>query len=76
MCKLLLRFNSNQVLIFRGSRVRELWRHVYATVAEGRERPLPVQRLRPLLQDERPKQAPHQAQAEIGELKISYSDLL
>lgn len=58
------------VIVFRGSGVRELRRHVHPAVAKGRDGPLPLQRLRTLLQDERPEQAPHQAQAATGECKI------
>lgn len=39
----------------------QLWLHPDAPVASGRHRPLPVQRLRSLQQDERPQQAPHKA---------------
>lgn len=45
----------------------ELRRHVHPAVAAGRHRTLPVQRLRPLPQDERPEQTSHQAQAQTGE---------
>jgi len=40
--------------------MRELWRHIDSAMAPGRQRPLLVQRLRPLLQDERTEPAPHQ----------------
>lgn len=49
--------------------MRQLRGHEYAAVATGRHGPLPLQRLWTLLQDERPEQAPHQAQAETGECK-------
>jgi hypothetical protein len=51
----------------REPRVRELRLHPDAAVAAGRHRPLPVQRLRPLQQDERPQPAPHQAAEARGE---------
>ena len=54
------------ILLFRGSRVRELWRYLNPAVAQGRQRPLPLQRLRSLLQNERAEPAAHQAQEETG----------
>lgn len=45
----------------RKSRVRELRLHPDAAVATRWYRPLPVQCVRPLQQDERPQSAPHQA---------------
>ena len=42
--------------------MRQLRSDVDAAVAEGRNRPLPLQRLRPLLQDERPEPTSHQTQ--------------
>ena len=47
--------------------MRELRLHPDAAMAAGRYRPLPVQRLRPLQQDERPQPAPHQAADARGE---------
>ncbi|XP_052494101.1 endothelial transcription factor GATA-2 isoform X1 [Budorcas taxicolor] len=44
--------------------VRQLRGHGHPSVAAGRHRALPVQRLRPLPQDERAEPATHQAQAE------------
>ena len=44
--------------------MRQLRRHVDAALAPRPQRPLLVQRVRPLLQDERHQQAPHQAQEE------------
>jgi len=38
----------------------QLWCYIYPPVATGWQRPLLVQRLRPLLQNERPEQAAHQ----------------
>ena len=49
--------------------MRELWRDEHAAVATRRHRPLPLQRLRTLLQDERTEPTAHQAQAETGECK-------
>lgn len=49
--------------------MRELWRDQHSAVATRRHRPLPLQRLRPLLQDERTEPTPDQAQAKIGECK-------
>lgn len=51
----------------RESRVRELRLHPDAALAAGRHRPLLVQRLRSLQQDERPQPAPHQAAEASGE---------
>lgn len=53
----------------RGSGVRELRRHQHSSLAEGRHGTLPLQCLRPLLQDERTKQAADQAKTKIGECK-------
>lgn len=47
--------------VHRGQGVRQLRLRVHAAVAPGRHRTLPVQRLRPLPQDERHQQATHQA---------------
>lgn len=47
----------------------QLRRNVDAAVEEGRHGPLLVQRLRSLLQDERAKSTPHQAQAQTGKCK-------
>ena len=58
---------SKHCLLFRGSWVCELWCYVHAPVEAGRERPLPLQRLRPLLQDERTESAAYQTQEKIGE---------
>ena len=44
----------------------ELWCYLDPVVAQGRQRPLPLQRLRTLLQNERPEQATHQAQETTG----------
>lgn len=49
--------------------MRELWRDQHSSVATRRHRPLSLQRLRPLLQDERTEPTPDQAQAKIGECK-------
>ena len=46
--------------------MRQLRRDVDAPVAAGRHRPLPVQCLRAVLQDERPEPAADQAQAETS----------
>ena len=51
--------------------MRQLRGNLNPAVAERRQRPLPLQRLRPLLQDERPEQAPRQAQAAIGEFQAT-----
>lgn len=50
----------------RGQRVCELWSHSHPPVAPGWYGPLPVQRLRTVPQDERPKQTSDQAQEETG----------
>lgn len=50
----------------RGSRVRELRSYFDASLETGRHRPLPLQRLRALLQDERPESTPHQAETTPG----------
>lgn len=57
------------MLYGRGSGVRELRRDQHASVAARRHRPLPLQRLRVVLQNERTESTPHQAQAKIGECK-------
>jgi hypothetical protein len=49
--------------------MRQLRGDEHAPVAARRHRPLPLQRLRTLLQDERPEQTSHQAQTKIGECK-------
>lgn len=67
------RTNENtRRLIDRGQRVRQLRRHVDPAVAARRHRPLPVQRLWALLQDERPEPAAHQAQAKTGKCKSNF----
>ena len=53
--------------IFRGPRVRQLWCHLDPSVAARWQRTLPLQCLRPLLQDERHQQAARQAQEANGE---------
>ena len=53
----------------RGPRVRQLRGDLDSPVAAGRQRTLPLQRLRPLLQDERDQQAARQAQEADGELR-------
>ena len=60
--------STDSLLVIRGSGVCELWRYVYAFVATGREWALPVQRVRPLLQNEWSKPAADQAEAKIGML--------
>ena len=52
--------------IFRGPRVRQLWCHLDPAVAARWQRPLPLQRLRTLLQNERPEPAPHQTKEKAG----------
>lgn len=51
--------------------MRQLWRHLDAAVAPRRHRPLPLQRLRPLPQDERHEPAPGQAAATAGKQGLS-----
>ena len=46
--------------------MRQLRGDIDAVVAQGRQRTLPVQRMRPLLQNERPKQTLDQTQATNG----------
>lgn len=46
--------------------MRQLRLRVHAAVAQGRHRTLPVQRLRPLPQDERHQQAAHQTAETTG----------
>ena len=50
----------------RRSRVRELWCHIDTLVATGWNRPLPLQCLRSLLQDERTESTSHQTQTTPG----------
>ncbi len=45
----------------------ELRSHLHPAVAAGRNGPLPLQRVRPVPQDERPEPAPYQAKAQTGE---------
>lgn len=76
LSKLKKKCKPNKVLIFdfpishftcyRGPRVRKLRCHIDAPLAAGRNRPLPVQCLRTLLQDERPESTAHQAEAKTG----------
>lgn len=47
--------------------MRELRLRVHAAVAQGRDRPLPVQRVRPVSQDERHQQAADQTAETPGE---------
>ena len=47
--------------------MRELRGHVHASVETRQHRTLPVQRLRPLPQDERPEPTADQTQAQAGE---------
>lgn len=49
--------------------MRELRGDQHASMATRWHRSLPLQRVRPLLQDERAEPAAHQAQAETGECK-------
>lgn len=49
--------------------MRELRVRVHAAVAQGRNRTLPVQRLRPLSQDERHQQAADQTAETAGETR-------
>lgn len=44
--------NCNSCVSGRGSGVRELRRHQHPSLAAGRHGTLPLQRMRPLLQDE------------------------
>ena len=46
--------------------MRELWRYLNPAVAQGRQRPLPLQRLRSLLQNEWNQQATYQAKEKNG----------
>ena len=57
---------SPSVHPIRGQRVCELRSNGHSTVAARQDRPLPVQRLWPLSQDEWAKQAPHPAQEAPG----------
>ena len=54
--------------------MRQLRGDVNAALAEGRDGPLPVQRLRPLLQDERPEPAADQTQTATR--KSNFTQLL
>lgn len=54
---------SSSWTICRGPWMCKLWRHLHPSVATGWYRPLPVQRLWPVPQDERPEPTTHQAQA-------------
>lgn len=60
-------FRPGRRHVHRGTGVRQLRLRVHAAVAPGRHRPLPVQRLRPVPQDERRQQAAHQAAETTGE---------
>ena len=61
------RLNFNPASPFcRRPRVRQLRRDIDALMASRRQRPLPLQRLRPLLQDERPKPSADQTETETG----------
>ena len=44
----------------------ELRGNIHTAMEEGQERPLPLQRLRALLQDEWPEQAAHQTKKKNG----------
>ena len=59
---------ANLAIIFcRRSRVRELRGNVDPSVAPRRQRTLPLQRVRALLQDERHQQAARETKAKDGE---------
>ena len=47
----------------------QLRSYLYSTVASRPERPLPLQRVRPLLQDERHQPAPRQTKKKNGKIK-------
>ena len=53
--------------------MRELRGDVDAAVEARRHGPLPLQRLRSLLQDERPESAAHQTQTETGKSSLTHS---
>jgi len=55
----------------RGSRVRELRRHIDTPLETRRHWSLPLQRLRALLQDERSESTPHQTETTPGKY-LSY----
>jgi hypothetical protein len=66
-CPLINIASTKFLIIFcRGPRVCQLRCHFHATVAERRQRPLPVQRLRTVQQDERHQQATDQAKEAHG----------
>jgi hypothetical protein len=54
----------------------ELWGYLHPSLEAGRERPLPLQRLRPLLQDERTEPSSHQAQETAGQFSNILTSLL
>ena len=56
--------------------MRQLRRHVDAALAPRPQRPLLVQRVRPLLQDERHQQTPGQTKKKNGKPVLSFADLL
>jgi len=59
----------------RGSRVRELRRHIDTPLETRRYWPLPLQRLRALLQDERSESTPHQTETTPGKYLSCVSSL-
>jgi len=59
----------------RGSRVRELRRHVDTPLETRRHWPLPLQRLRALLQDERSESTSHQTETTPGKYLSCVSSL-
>lgn len=74
-----LLFSQNALIIGfclfrRGPRMRQLRSHVHPVVEARWQRPLPVQRLWPLLQNEWSEQAADQAQEEAGECLVSLSN--
>ena len=68
--RLVMRFPLNiltdALLYFRGPGVCQLRRDLNSSLAEGWQRPLPLQRLRPLLQNEWYKSAPGQTKTQNG----------
>lgn len=58
----------NQRFFSRRTGMRELWSAGHTAVEARRHRPLPLQRLRPLPQDERPEQTASEAEEATGRL--------
>ena len=67
---------TDALLYFRGPGVCQLRRDLNSSLAEGWQRPLPLQRLRPLLQNEWYKSAPGQTKTQNGKSKLAKKSLI